>query len=585
MDKTTPLQRVLGLDIGRINTRAMLFGIYQEKYRLLGSQSASTSLGNEQSLAHDVTRAIDLLQEQTGVMISRSGASQVLAHDPLGRGADRLALVASVGDSIPTVLLGLAPAGSLKAGRALVDSLPLKLKGVFDIGNLLDEPGVIRDILLSRPEILILTGGEDAGAETSIMRWIEALRTVCLQFPEPVKPLILYAGNPLIQSAVKRSLEPLAKLLVAPNIQPEHGTYDLVPAAVYLDREIIKKWGNANPGLADLTDHSANHTGTVTFAQDRMMRYLSRAKQTADNDGRKEGLLAVNLGGAHTRISAGMRGLAGTVELPVWQGLPGHDAVSACQAIHKWSVEPVSFQEAEVYYQQQALFPGLIPDTQKELALSLAYARHRLQRGLARLSRNYDWFAYDQDAGLSGHYEPIIASGAILTRAPTPGHVMAVLLDGIQPRGITTIVLDRYQVLPLLGKVAEAESLLPVHLLESDAFVNLGTVVTAVSDLPSDRLVLTVDVQLDSGQSYTVEIGQGYLRRLDIPVGVSAVLNLQPHHRTDVGFGGAGIGGRLKVIGGQLGVVIDARGRPLRLPTDSTTRTATIQRWLWALGV
>ena len=43
-------------------------------------------------------------------------------------------------------------------------------------------------------------------------------------------------------------------------------------------------------------------------------------------------------------------------------------------------------------------------------------------------------------------------------------------------------------------------------------------------------------------------------------------------------------GGSLKVTGGALGVVIDARGRPLRLPSDPGRRGELYRKWLWMLG-
>ena len=47
----------------------------------------------------------------------------------------------------------------------------------------------------------------------------------------------------------------------------------------------------------------------------------------------------------------------------------------------------------------------------------------------------------------------------------------------------------------------------------------------------------------------------------------------------DIGFGGRGRGGRLKVIGGRLGVVIDARGRPLQLPKQPESRIELLNHW------
>ncbi|MFA7407031.1 MAG: hypothetical protein WCY93_04205, partial [Anaerolineaceae bacterium] len=42
---------------------------------------------------------------------------------------------------------------------------------------------------------------------------------------------------------------------------------------------------------------------------------------------------------------------------------------------------------------------------------------------------------------------------------------------------------------------------------------------------------------------------------------------------------GPGGGGRLKVVGGRLGVVIDARGRPLQLPKQPELRIEFLNHW------
>jgi hypothetical protein len=38
-------------------------------------------------------------------------------------------------------------------------------------------------------------------------------------------------------------------------------------------------------------------------------------------------------------------------------------------------------------------------------------------------------------------------------------------------------------------------------------------------------------------------------------------------------------------VGGALGLIIDARGRPLPIPTDPETRIEVNRKWLWDIGV
>jgi hypothetical protein len=69
-----------------------------------------------------------------------------------------------------------------------------------------------------------------------------------------------------------------------------------------------------------------------------------------------------------------------------------------------------------------------------------------------------------------------------------------------------------------------------------------------------------------------------------LPTGQAGTLHLTPLHRFDVGMGGPGRGGSVKVMGGIMGVVIDARGRPLRLPVDPSSRRDLLGKWLATFG-
>jgi hypothetical protein len=52
----------------------------------------------------------------------------------------------------------------------------------------------------------------------------------------------------------------------------------------------------------------------------------------------------------------------------------------------------------------------------------------------------------------------------------------------------------------------------------------------------------------------------------------------------DVGMGGPGYSGSLKVVGGTFGVVIDARGRPLQFSEDPYRHYEDFKKWVWMLN-
>jgi len=81
-----------------------------------------------------------------------------------------------------------------------------------------------------------------------------------------------------------------------------------------------------------------------------------------------------------------------------------------------------------------------------------------------------------------------------------------------------------------------------------------------------------------------MDVKYGSLEVFPIPNAKKVKLQLQPLHRFDIGMGGPGVGGGLDVPGSALGLVIDARGRPLTLPTDPVQRIELNKKWAETLG-
>jgi hypothetical protein len=119
--------------------------------------------------------------------------------------------------------------------------------------------------------------------------------------------------------------------------------------------------------------------------------------------------------------------------------------------------------------------------------------------------------------------------------------------------------------------------------LESGAFVNLAAVVAPICAAEYGTVVLRARLVQEDGNESRLEVKYGALEILPLAGGKSAKLQLQPIRRADVGFG-PGRGGTIRVTGGALGLVIDARGRPLALPPDPVRRRELIKKWYWTVG-
>jgi hypothetical protein len=180
--------------------------------------------------------------------------------------------------------------------------------------------------------------------------------------------------------------------------------------------------------------------------------------------------------------------------------------------------------------------------------------------------------------------EPILAGGGVLSRAPRPGYAALALLDSLQPTGITTLVLDPHSLTPALGAAAAVLPMVTVHVLESGSFVSLGTVVSPLGGGRAGRPVARVKLEREGAAALEGEIRLGQLVVLPLGPGEVGRLTLRPERGFDVGFGGPGKAGALKVTGGAVGLMIDARGRPLTLPKDAGRRRELNQKWLYDIG-
>jgi hypothetical protein len=80
------------------------------------------------------------------------------------------------------------------------------------------------------------------------------------------------------------------------------------------------------------------------------------------------------------------------------------------------------------------------------------------------------------------------------------------------------------------------------------------------------------------------EVDFGKITRIPLGEREKAKVNINPTRHFDIGEGG---GRRLEteVEGGVVGVVIDARGRPLSLPEDEESRKAKLFEWFRALNL
>jgi hypothetical protein len=392
---------------------------------------------------------------------------------------------------------------------------------------------------------------------------------------------VLFAGNQKMEGEVKTLLSSLAASLhFSPNVRPSLETEDLDPAARELARLFIDVRRAQLKGVDLIEGWSNGHILPTGYATGRMMRFLSKVYGAA------KGILSVDIGASASLISAGFKDKSTLGVYPQFglgENLPGLLNHTTLEDILSWSPMDFSAGQLRDYLYQKSLYPASIPATREDQAMSQAIARQALRLAMQAAKRDFPRSAATLKSGLTPLFEPILAGGSAITGAPTPGQSLLLLLDALEPTGATTIILDQNNLLPLLGAAAERNALLPVQVLESGAFLSMGTVIAPVVQAPYGTPVLRARLAYEDGTEAQCEVKFGSIEILPLVSGQAGRLTLQPASRADVGFG-PGRSGTLTVSGGGTGVVFDGRGRPLILPTDPVRRRELIKNWYWVLG-
>ena len=573
---------ILAIDIGSITTRVALFDVVDGRYRFLASGSApSTAIAPYNDISEGIRMALDRLQTVTGRMLIGADERLIIPSAADGSGVDTVAATLSAGPPIKVVVMGLLEDVSLESAKHLVTTTYARIVDSFSLTDRRKIEERLDVILRIRPDLVLVAGGTEGGASQSVIQLLEPVGLAAHLMPEGQRPELLYAGNQALRDEVKITFEKLTPLHFAANVRPSLEYEQLEATQYQLARIIRSVRARQLSGVKELDSWAGGGLLPTPTAFGRLVRFLSKVYDST------KGVLGIDIGAAGTSVSAAFDGeLVNRVypQLGLGSGLKELLDVCPLRDITRWLHLDVSDDVVRQYIFNKSLYPASIPATAEDLAIEEAVARQAMAIALRKTSRDFPVKAMRYGPDLLPWFEPIIAMGSVLTRAPNLSQATLMLLDALQPTGVTTLVLDQNHIAPSLGAVAAINPVMVVQVLESNTFLTLGTVISPVGDARPGTPILRVRIAYEGRGETSVEVKQGTLEILQLPLGQSALLHLQPLHRFDIGLGGPGRGGRLRVVGGALGVIIDARGRPIQLSDDPSRRRELHAKWRWMLG-
>ena len=585
---------VLATDCGSTTTKAILIERSDDGWHLVcRGESPTTVEAPFDDVTVGVLTAAREVEELSGRTLLRDD-HLIVPSEGDNVGVDLYLSTSSAGGGLQMTVAGVvskitaesATRAALGAGAIVMD--------VVSVDDGRAEHERIEQIRRLRPDMILLAGGTEGGQSANVL---ELAEFILAADPQPrlgrgYRLPVIYAGNSKIQDDITHILGRAVDLRMVENIRPTPETEHLGPSREAIHELFLEHVMEQAPGYHKLKAMTSADLMSTPNAVGALVEIVAQQRETE--------VLAVDIGGATTDVFSVFKGrFTRTVSanLGMSYSICNVLAEAGTDNVLRWL--PVEYDPDVLRddLRNKMIRPTTVPQQMLGLAIEQSLAREALRLALAhhrQLATALKGVRQETNVGRALDQQGegtlvdmmtlglIIGSGGVLSHAPRRAEAALMLLDAFQPEGFTDLTVDSIFMMPQLGVLASVLPEASSQVFDRDCLVPLGT---ALSPKFRARSGVVAALSATGGLTLTDEpLAAGELRVLELPVGATAEVTVQPERGVDVG---AGPGRELTqtVKGGVVGFILDARGRPLVLPTDSATRIALLQGWRAALGL
>ncbi len=577
---------ILVTDVGAVATKVGLIDLVAGEYRLVGAtRTMSTCDAPHDDVMMGVRQGIMQLEALTGRRLLDSKNALIKPTRLDGDGVDAFVAVTSAALPLHTVVIGLSRDYSVLSAQRAVDSTFAVVEHTIAVdeesgrwgttasdGRAGGPSAAVEKLAELKPDLIVMVGGIDGGAVAPLREMANIVAAVGAAMDESQRPLVIFAGNREARGDVAERIGGILQLRMVENVLPKLDQLNPTPLQneielVYRQRQVEKI-----PGFDKLAAWTEKGVLTSADAYTRVAEYLARKYQLR--------VLALDLGAAATTLiySDGAQNKRAILEeTSIGYGLEALLDRVGLEKIMRWL--PNSFEADSVHAQllNQAIHPTATPTRAQDLTALNAAGREILLHSAGI------W--HDEAKLALGDSELILLSGAPIARGSKPTALLLMLLDSLDTRGIFSVAADSVGLVPAMGAVAAVNPEAAAQALENDCLVTWGTVfVPQVTARAGDAVALTVRVEPQRGGQLEADVKLGSLEL--IPLGEGEKANVEIRAERGVSFGEAIKGSTFKreVQGGTVGLMIDARGRPLPFADNLERQREKMQQWMWEAG-
>ncbi len=386
--------------------------------------------------------------------------------------------------------------------------------------SFVDLAATLRD---ARPDAVLVVAG--AGDPGGVIDLVEALRGGCAGQPQP--PALLVVADEPVRARIARSAAPLRVEAIAGRSGAQ--AHDAIVGRL---REIRR--GGEDVVLRDEAIESAARSLAGATARITLVVDVSGASTSLVLATESSVVLA-----AHTRLGVG----SGADRIVARAGL---------ERVRRWIPRAIDAPALLERVFNRARWPDAIPPSALTLAIEMSLAREAIAQLLREAER----------AGLavgSLRGAAAIVCAGELARFPRPAQTVIATIDAIGPEGTLLVSRERPDALVAAGALGSRSS------------ETVGVTV--------EPLALVATLWPRRPTSVTVTDGTGTVEER---VARGALFLVKTSGPVELATGGASERATADAL--ALGVVVDARGRPLELPLRDAERLPALGRWSAALA-
>jgi len=577
---------ILATDCGSTTTKAILIQLIDGSYRLTHRGEAPTTV---EAPFEDVTRGVlnSILELEELSDHNILNGEEIITPSSNSKGVDLYISTSSAGGGLQMMVAGVvknmtgesAERAALGAGSIVMDII------ASNDGRKYHEK--VKRIRELRPDMLLLSGGVDGGTVSHV---VELSEIIASANPKPrlgnnFKLPIIFAGNKNASKEIIDRLDEITDLKIVDNIRPTLDEENLQPSRDKIHDLFMEHVMAQAPGYDKLKKWVDTPIMPTPGAVGEIIKRIAVKEEIC--------VVGVDIGGATTDVFSvfdGQFNRTVSANYGMSYSICNVMADAGIKNVSKWLSSELDESELTNRIANKMIRPTTIPQTLEDLIIEQSIAREALRLSFEQ-HKNFavSLKGVQQERTISDTFEQtmsgetlvdlnkldlIVGSGGVLSHAPRREQALRMLVDSFLPEGITQIAVDSIFMMPQLGVLSSVHEEAAIEVFNKDCLIRLGTCIAPKGNAQIGDIIM----------NYTIDNSEGVIKG-ELKYGELKLIKCEfvPHEVNFLMKNNFSLNGMDEysgqIYGGEVGILLDGRGRLFDFNNFSDNRIELIKSW------